>query len=110
MLHRAKTRGSGRADGVVDRGAVAIQNFLPPLVGCRHREVVTMPREEMRCQCGLGEETNQIVSWKMAGVFSPRPPRPAPMPMGQVGPQPFFLFSSSARKLRIALLRVWRGF
>ncbi len=62
MLHRAKARGSGRVDGVVDRGAVAIQNFLPPLVGCRHREVVTMPREEMRCQCGLGKETNQIVS------------------------------------------------
>ncbi len=27
----------------LDRGAVTVQNILPPLVGCKRRELVTMP-------------------------------------------------------------------
>lgn len=48
VLHCAKARGGGRAD----RCAVTLQNIFPPLVGCRRRDLVTMPREESHCQRG----------------------------------------------------------
>jgi len=48
VLHGAEARGRGRAD----RCAVALQNIFPPLVGCRRRELFTMPREERCCQRG----------------------------------------------------------
>src|SRR5260370_24218302 len=46
MLQGAEARGHGRAD----RGAVTLQNILPPLVGCRDRELFTMPRVATPCQ------------------------------------------------------------
>src|SRR5712692_8385807 len=46
VLQGAEARGHGRAD----RGAVTLQNVLPPLVGCRRSELVTMPRLATPCQ------------------------------------------------------------